>query len=476
MREIFTAWMVVSEDRRQAIVAVYKVLNDVNCEYRRLKLHGLAEETVYRIREDGCDKGARSGNELMRIGMVTTDDSAGERRAETAYGDFYSRIFVLEGRSVMTADVNYRKTIYACFVGYIVQAIVNNFVPLLFVTFQGSYGIPLSKITMLITLNFVIQLLVDLLSAAFVDRIGYRASILIAHACAAVGLVGLAFLPDLLTDPFAGLLISVVVYAVGGGLLEVLVSPIIEACPTENKEKAMSLLHSFYCWGHVGVVLISTLFFALFGIENWKILALVWALFPIVNGILFAGAPIRSLKEEGESGMSLRDLASSKVFWIMMLMMLSAGASEQAVSQWASTFAEAGLGVTKAVGDLAGPMAFAFLMGDFPADLRKIRTPVESEPVYGRQLPALHFLLSVDCMDPGSVPWPGGLCGLWISVGILWPGTFSKASAAIRGGGNHDVCAAGAGRGSGLHQRPPPLRGWCPAVSAMTFTPVFWRR
>ncbi len=335
----------------------------------------------------------------------------------------------------MTAGVNYRKTIYACFVGYIVQAIVNNFVPLLFVTFQGSYGIPLSKITMLITLNFVIQLLVDLLSAAFVDRIGYRASILIAHACAAVGLVGLAFLPDLLTDPFAGLLISVVVYAVGGGLLEVLVSPIIEACPTENKEKAMSLLHSFYCWGHVGVVLISTLFFALFGIENWKILALVWALFPIVNGILFAGAPIRSLKEEGESGMSLRDLASSKVFWIMMLMMLSAGASEQAVSQWASTFAEAGLGVTKAVGDLAGPMAFAFLMGT-------------SRLIYGKfghrlnlnRFMAGSCLLCIFCylwIAWIPVPFLGlvgcAVCGF--SVGILWPGTFSKASAAIRGGG-----------------------------------------
>ena len=252
---------------------------------------------------------------------------------------------------------------YAGFIGYIVQAIVNNFVPLLFVTFQADYGIPLSKITMLITVNFVIQLLVDLLSAVFIDRIGYKASVLIAHGCAAAGLICLAVLPDMTADPYAGLLAGVVIYAVGGGLIEVLISPIIEACPTENKEKAMSLLHSFYCWGHVGVVLLSTLFFALAGIENWKILTFVWALIPIANGILFAGAPVRSLSSDGEEEMGLRSLLSSKIFWIMMLMMVCAGASEQAVSQWASTFAEEGLGVSKAVGDLAGPMAFAFFMG-----------------------------------------------------------------------------------------------------------------
>lgn len=229
-------------------------------------------------------------------------------------------------------NTNYRRTMYAGFIGYIVQAIVNNFVPLLFVTFQADYGIPLSKITMLITVNFVIQLLVDLLSAVFIDRIGYKASVLIAHGCAAAGLICLAVLPDMTADPYAGLLAGVVIYAVGGGLIEVLISPIIEACPTENKEKAMSLLHSFYCWGHVGVVLLSTLFFALAGIENWKILTFVWALIPIANGILFAGAPVRSLSSDGEEEMGLRSLLSSKIFWIMMLMMVCAGASEQAVS------------------------------------------------------------------------------------------------------------------------------------------------
>ena len=202
---------------------------------------------------------------------------------------------------------NYNKTLISCFVGYIVQAIVNNFIPLLFLTFQSSYGIPLSKITLLVTFNFGLQLLVDLLSVSFVDKIGYRASMLIAHITAAVGLLSLTILPELFSDPFIGLLISVMIYAIGGGLLEVLVSPIVEACPTKNKEKAMSMLHSFYCWGHVGVVLLSTIFFKCFGIENWKILAVIWALVPLWNAFMFTRVPIASLMDEGEKGLSIKE-------------------------------------------------------------------------------------------------------------------------------------------------------------------------
>ncbi|MFR8033092.1 MAG: MFS transporter [Lachnospiraceae bacterium] len=330
---------------------------------------------------------------------------------------------------------NYQKTMYACFIGYIVQAIVNNFVPLLFVTFQTSYGIPLAKITALITVNFVIQLLVDLLSAGFIDKIGYRASVILAHICAAAGLLSLTILPDLLPDAFLGILISVIIYAVGGGLLEVLVSPIIEACPTDNKEKAMSLLHSFYCWGQMGVVLLSTVFFVLFGIQNWKILALIWVIIPVANGILFARAPIYSLQAEGEKGLTLKELFLKKIFWVLMLMMMCAGASEQSVSQWASTFAEQGLHVSKTVGDLAGPMAFAMLMGLSRLIYGK----------YGDKMNLDHFMTfscilctaSYLCISLVPVPIVGllgcAVCGF--SVGILWPGTFSKAAVSIKGGG-----------------------------------------
>ena len=330
---------------------------------------------------------------------------------------------------------NYKRTMYACFVGYIVQAIINNFVPLLFVTFQKSYGIPLAEITVLITVNFMIQLVVDVVSAWFVDRIGYRVSVVAAHIFCAVGLVLLTVLPEILPDPFLGILLAVFVYAIGGGLLEVLVSPIIEACPTDNKEKTMSLLHSFYCWGHVGVVLLSTAFFALFGVENWKVLAIIWALIPTVNMLVFTKTPIYSLTENGEKGMTVKELFSKKTFWMFMLMMLCAGASEQSVSQWASTLAEQGLGISKTVGDLAGPMTFAILMGT-------------ARLIYGRcgdrmnlnrfmQYSCILCIASYLCISLVPIPALGlvgcAVCGF--SVGILWPGTFSKASASLRGGG-----------------------------------------
>lgn len=330
---------------------------------------------------------------------------------------------------------NYKMTMYACFIGYIVQAVVNSFVPLLFVTFQTEYHIPLTQITLLITVNFVIQLVVDLLSAGFVDKIGYRTSAIIAHACAGTGIFLLTILPELFSYPFYGILLAVMVYAIGGGLIEVLISPVLEACPTDNKESAMSLLHSFYCWGCTGVVLLSTLFFALFGTSHWKILVLIWVLLPAANLILFTKVPIYSLHEEGESGMSISELFRVKVFWLLMAMMLCAGASEQAVSQWASTFAEKGLHIQKTVGDLVGPMMFSVLMGLSRLIYGK----------YGEKLKLDRFMkgscvlcvASYLCISLVPVPIVGligcAICGF--SVGIMWPGTFSKASAAIKRGG-----------------------------------------
>lgn len=329
----------------------------------------------------------------------------------------------------------YNKTITACFIGYIVQAIVNNFVPLLFLTFQRTYDIPLSQITLLVTFNFGVQLLVDLLSVGFVDRIGYRASMVMAHMLAAAGLILLTVLPEVLPSPFVGILIAVMVYAVGGGILEVLVSPVVEACPSDNKEKAMSMLHSFYCWGHVGVVLLSTLFFYVFGIQNWKILALVWAVVPFCNAFVFMKVPIATLIEEGETGLRLKDLFGIRIFWILLIMMVCAGASEQAVSQWASTFAEEGLGISKTMGDLAGPMAFAILMGTSRAFYGK----------YGDRINLDRFMIYSSCLCILSylgislLPLPQlslvacAVCGL--SVGIMWPGSFSKAAAALPKGG-----------------------------------------
>jgi len=332
-------------------------------------------------------------------------------------------------------EKNYNKTIYACFVGYIVQAIVNNFVPLLFLTFHSTYGIPMTQITLLITYNFGLQLLVDLLSVTFVDRIGYRASMILAHVCASAGFLLLTVLQDACDNAFAGLMIAVTIYAVGGGLLEVLVSPVVEACPTENKEKAMSLLHSFYCWGHVAVVLVSTLFFRVFGIENWKIMACTWSIVPFVNMLAFTRVPIASLMEEGEKGLTMGELFRNKIFWVLMLMMVCAGASEQAVSQWASTFAELGLGVSKTVGDLAGPMLFAVLMGSARAFYGKYGDRIDLDQfMIGSSVLCVIAYLCISIVPNPIVGFVGcALSGL--SVGIMWPGSFSKASAALPKGG-----------------------------------------
>ena len=329
----------------------------------------------------------------------------------------------------------YHNTIYACFLGYIVQAIVNNFVPLLFLTLEETYQIPLSRITLLVTINFAVQLLVDLLAIGFVDRIGYRVSILIAHIFSAGGVLLLTVLPDRCSEPFVGLLIAVIIYATGGGLLEVLVSPIIESCPTDNKEAAMSLLHSFYCWGHVGVVFLSTVFFAVFGIDNWKIMAIIWACIPLANTILFAKVPIAPLIGEGEKGLTIKELYSKKLFWLFLLMMICAGASEQAVSQWASTFAEKGLGVSKTIGDLAGPMFFAICMGLSRAYYGKFGEKINLQlfMIGSSMLCVVSYLGIVFFTIPALGLISCGIAGL--SVGIMWPGTFSMASASIKRGG-----------------------------------------
>lgn len=330
---------------------------------------------------------------------------------------------------------SYDCTMRACFTGYIVQAIVNNFVPLLFLTFQRTYHIPLQQITLLVTFNFGIQLLTDLLSIAFVDRMGYRASMVLAHILSALGLICLTVLPERMGHPFAGILISVIVYAVGGGLLEVLVSPVVEACPSTHKEKAMSMLHSFYCWGHVGVVLFSSIFFKLAGIENWKLLAVLWAVIPILNALVFTRVPIAPVLPEGEEGMTIGTLFQNRTFWLLFVMMICAGASEQSVSQWASLFAEKGLGISKTAGDLAGPMAFAVLMGASRAFYGNYGEKINLDRFMA--VSSVLCILSYLCLVFMPVPVLSlagcALCGL--SVGIMWPGTFSRASKALPAGG-----------------------------------------
>lgn len=335
----------------------------------------------------------------------------------------------------MKKTLNYKRTVASSFTAFVVQAVVNNFAPLLFLTFQAQYGIELSKITVLITANFFIQIFVDLTAVLFVDRIGYRASTVLAHAMCAAGLIFMTILPEILPSAFVGLLISVFCYAVGAGLLDITINPIINSCPSTDSNQLLCLLHSFYCWGSVAAVGISTIVFSIFSTSSWKLMALAWAVLPIVNAISFTRVPIAPIMDENEERLSVKDMLKTKAFWVFMVLILCAGSSEQAVSQWASTFAEKALGLSKTVGDLAGPMLFSILMGIARFSYGKFGDKINLDSmmlISGCVCTASYLLISLT-----SSPLLGlvgvALCGL--SSGILWPGTIGKMSSALHGGG-----------------------------------------
>ena len=334
----------------------------------------------------------------------------------------------------MTAQSKYRKTLLACYLGFITQAITANFAPLLFLTFKDTYGIPLEKIALIPMAFFLTQLLIDFAATKFVDRIGYRTCVVCSQVLSAVGLALLAVLPEVLPDPFTGILIAVVLYAMGAGLIEVLISPIVEACPFDNKDGVMSLLHSFYCWGMVGVILGSTVFFAVFSVKNWHILALLWAVIPFANAFNFLKCPIERLTEDGE-GMKMGQLFRIPLFWLMALLMVCSGASEISMAQWASAFTESAMGVSKTIGDLAGPCLFAVLMGISRVFYGKMSEKLDlTKTMLGcGALCILCYLLT----SLSSLPVLGlmgcALCG--ISVGIMWPGTLSISAQKCPKGG-----------------------------------------
>lgn len=324
----------------------------------------------------------------------------------------------------MSEQPNYRKTLLACYLGFITQAISANFAPLLFLTFKSAYGIPLERIALIPTVFYLTQLLIDFAATKFVDKIGYRICVVVSQVVSAAGLMLLAVLPELLPSPFAGILIAVVFYAMGSGLIEVLVSPIVEACPFENKDGMMSLLHSFYCWGAVGVILGSTLFFTAFGVANWQVLTLIWALVPLYNTFNFIVCPIERLVEDGK-GMQIRKLFRLPLFWLLVLLMVCSGASEASMAQWASAFTESAMGVSKTVGDLAGPCLFAVLMGISRVLYGKMSEKLDltKNMLVCGALCISCYLLAALSSSPVIGLAGCALCG--ISVGIMWPGTIS---------------------------------------------------
>lgn len=335
----------------------------------------------------------------------------------------------------MKIQNNYIHTLHACNIGYVTQAIVNNFAPLLFLTFRSEFGISIAETSALVMLNFVTQMVVAFLSAKIADRISYRRTLVGGGFCSALGLFLLAFLPRLIPRPFLALSVSIAVYAIGGGVVEAIDSPLVEACPFKRKAADMSLVHAFYCWGQMLVVLCSSLYFRMFHVENWRVLACVWALVPLLNAVYFMFVPMKSLVSDKERALGFSDLFRNRLFWLFAIMMLCSGASEHCMNQWASAFSESALHIDKSLGDILGPCFFAFFMGSS-------RTLFA---VFSKKLNLLNCLVasSLSCacaylvVGVFSNPWlclaGCALCG-W-SAGILWGGVFSMSSCTIPAGG-----------------------------------------
>ena len=355
-------------------------------------------------------------------------------RGTKNYRNGYNAFCVLKKKGLTHMKPDYRKTLIACYLGFITQAITANYTPLLFLKFHHDYNISLGTLALIPTLFFITQLLIDVFCAKFVDRIGYRKSIVMSAVMSGLGLAGLAVIPDLTGSPLIGILICVVMYAVGSGLIEVLVSPIVEACPFENKDAVMSLLHSFYCWGAAGVILLSTLFFSVFGTDHWKILSVIWALIPLYNIYNFMTCPIEKLTEEGE-GMGIRKLLKTPMFWLAIILMVCAGASELSMSQWASAYTEAALGFSKSVGDLAGPFMFAVTMGISRVIYGKFGAKLDlNRYMIGSGILCLCCYLLAS-LSPNPVFGLIGCIFCGFSVGIMWPGTISITSSRLPQGG-----------------------------------------
>lgn len=331
-------------------------------------------------------------------------------------------------------STNFKSTIFACYRGYITQGIVNNLSPLFFVIYQDHFNISYMLISALILCNFVTQVITDVLAVRYVDRIGMRRAAVLAHFLAFFGLMMMGILPNIMPAPFIGLVIATIINGVGGGLIEVIISPIVESCPGDAKASAMSLLHSFYCWGQVGVVLITTLLLKVIGEGLWFVIPVLWSLLPFYNLFRFLKVPLMPAVPEDEKT-PLKTLFKSKIFLVAMLLMLCAGASELAMSQWSSLFAERALGVTKVMGDLLGPCLFAILMG-----IGRTIYGIWGEKINLSRVLMLSAGLCVLCYlgaaffnAPILSLISCATCGL--SVSLMWPGTFSLTSAAYPKGG-----------------------------------------
>ncbi len=331
--------------------------------------------------------------------------------------------------------IKYKHTVIACCIATATQAIAINLPPLLFLTFQRSYGLTLSQISLLIAVNFIAQLSVDILASKFSNYIKLRSCALCASIFSAAGLLIISVLPDILPNPFVGLIIPTVIYSIGTGLVEISVNPILDSFPPEEKGASFAITHSFYSWGHASVILISTLFFLLFGTENWQILTALWSIVPICGAVAFSFVPIGERKDKALQDTQQKNPLFSKIFAALLIMILCAGAAEMVMSQWASEFVELGLGISKTLGDIFGPCLFAALMGLARLLYAKFSQHLNIFKIMSVSalLCVISYLTAALARNPIASLAGCALCGF--ACGILWPGVVQIASQKIPYGG-----------------------------------------
>lgn len=324
----------------------------------------------------------------------------------------------------------------ACYTGYLVQGIINNIAPLLFVIFSDKFNVTLTQLSLLITINFATQLIVDTLSIKFVDKIGYKPLAIVSQGIAFIGLASLGILPNILSNSYLGIVVSIMLSAIGSGITEVIISPIVESIPGEKKTAEMSLLHSFYCWGQVTVVLLTTIMIRVFGNDLWYVAPVIWSIIPLVNTINFIGVPIKPNLTSEEKTPFFKMLFS-KQFLLLIVIMICSGASEIGMSQWSSYFAEAGLKVSKMTGDLLGPCLFAVLMGSGRMIFGFVGEKINLKTALTCSALLCAFCYLGTCFINNSV-FSLLTCAITgITVSIMWPATLSLAARLFpKGGGS----------------------------------------
>ena len=333
------------------------------------------------------------------------------------------------------SQVSYKKTKIACYLGYVTQAISINLLPLLYLTFQNEFSVSLSQLGFLATLLFAVQMAVDLLATRFGKYVSYRWGSVAACALSALGLVLMCVLPKWMPHFYVGVMLATVILSIGGGLTEVLISPLVDAIPEEGKVGEMSLLHSFYCWGVVAVILFSTAFFALVGVSYWRWLVLLWSLVPAVTAVMFACIPIPPKTEEVHSHRSAPSVVRYGLFWVLMALMVFSGASEMAPAQWASFFAENNLGIPKAVGDLLGPCAFAVFQGLSRVVFSRMARRRDPRRILAWHAVGCLVAYAVIVLAPHPLLSLFGFCMCGWFVGPMWPGILSLCATRFPAGG-----------------------------------------